>query len=133
MAASKLYSIDVTVAEALNALTSVADRRGVSDFNDLPDELEIEVEATIDLDTISDAAINNGFIHEDDALDGIEPALIDLADGLRELMAGDRRMAATLLARAFSDWPDAARTVEDLLLSRTAHDRRQLSMLAVAA
>ena len=63
-------------------------------------------------------------------MDGIEPALIDLADGLRDLMAGDRRMAATLLVRAFSDWPDAARTVEDLLLSRTAHDRRQLSLLA---
>ncbi len=80
---------------------------GYVDADDLPDKEEIAAQAIADLD------VN----------------LRDLRDGLRELIAGDRGMAATLIARALSNWPDAARVAEETLRGTTYHDRRQLTLL----
>jgi len=118
-----------TVDAMLNALQGLADRRGC-EFRDLTGSDEIEIDGSVDSDDIRGKAINMGYVHEDDAPDGLDPNLNDLADGLRELIAGNRAMASILLTRALDAWPSAARVIEDTLNNRTVHDRRQLSLLA---
>lgn len=126
------YSVDVTVEEMLAALNNAIDRRGLETFAELNDGLQLEVEATIDEDLFHDRAGALGYVHEDDVMDGYSPEARDLEDGLRSLIQGDRSTAVTLLQRAFSEWPDAMRVVEDVLMARTVHDRRQ-GALALAA
>ncbi|EQB13253.1 hypothetical protein [Sphingobium lactosutens] len=126
------YSVDVTVEEMLAALNNAIDRRGLETFAELNDGLQLEVEATIDEDLFYDRASDLGYVHEDEIMDGYSPEARDLEDGLRSLIQGDRGTAVTLLQRAFSEWPDAMRVVEDVLLARTVHDRRQ-GALALAA
>ncbi|WP_145201344.1 hypothetical protein [Sphingobium sp. B2] len=119
------YTVDVTVEEMLEVLQNACDRRAIASFDELPKYLELEVEARIGTDLFHDEAVNLGYVHEDDALDGLDPNLRDLTDGLRCLLEGDRLMASALFSRAFDAWPDAARAVEDVLMSRTVRDRRQ--------
>lgn len=125
-------NVGVSVGDMLNALDNESDRRGVETFRELPDTLDLDVDGVVDPDAIIDAAIDMGYIHADDAMDGMDPELRDLTDGLRALIEGDRSMAATLLARALSEWPAAGRVVEDVLHGRTHRDRRQC-VLALAA
>jgi hypothetical protein len=125
----KIYTVGVTVSEMLCALDAACDRRGV-EYKDLPDSIELDVEAQIDSDTADTIAGDRGYVHVDDAHRHLDPNLVDLAEGLRELIAGDRAMASILLARAFDAWPAAARVAEDILNNRTVHDRRQLTLLA---
>lgn len=126
------HTVDVTVEEMLAALNNAIDRRGLETFAELNDGLQLEVEATIDDDVFHDRAVDLRYVHEDQIMDGYSPEARDLEDGLRSLIQGDRGMAVTLLQRAFSEWPDAMRVVEDVLLARTVHDRRQ-GALALAA
>ncbi|MCC4254163.1 hypothetical protein LL251_17260 [Sphingobium naphthae] len=126
------YTVDVTVEEMLAVLNNAIDRRGLETFAELNPNLELEVDATIDEDLFHDRAGALGYVHEDDVMDGYSPEARDLEDALRSLIQGDRVTAVTLLQRAFSEWPDAVRVVEDVLLARTAHDRRQ-GALALAA
>lgn len=126
------YAVDVTVEEMLAVLNNAIERRGLETFAELNPNLELEVEATIDDDLFHDAAVNLGYVHEDDVMDGYSPEARDLEDALRSLIQGDRVTAVTLLQRAFSQWPDAVRVAEDVLLARTVHDRRQ-GALALAA
>ncbi|WP_370308305.1 hypothetical protein [Sphingobium abikonense] len=126
------YSVDVTVEEMLAALNNAIDRRGLETFAELNDGLQLEVEATIDDDVFHDRAVDLRYVHEDKIMDRYSPEARDLEDGLRSLIQGDRSTAVTLLQRAFSEWPDAMRVVEDVLLARTVHDRRQ-GALALAA
>lgn len=126
------HTVDVTVEELLDVLQHACDRRGIENFEELPKHLELEVEARISEDLFHDHAIDLGYVHEYDAMSGLEPDVRDIGDALRALVEGDRLMAVTLFGRAFSQWPDAVRTVETILLSRTAKDRRQ-GALALAA
>lgn len=125
-------NVHITVAEALNGLEGLADRFGVESFKELSEGQTFDADALVAIDECIDAAENEGWVEGEGRIfpEEMEPNARDLADGLRSLIDGDRTMAATLLARSLKDWPDAARQVEDLLLSRTVHDRRQLSLLA---
>lgn len=126
------YNVDVTVEEMLAVLNNAIDWLGLETFAELNPNLKLEVDATIDDGLFHDAAADLGYVHEDDVMDGYSPEARDLEDGLRSLIQGDHVMAVTLLQRAFSEWPDAVRVAEDVLLARTVHDRRQ-GALALAA
>lgn len=125
-------NVHISVADALNGLEDLADQRSVQNYKELAEDDTFEADALVSIDACIDAAENEGWVEAKGRVfpEELEPSVRDLADGLRSLLEGDRSMAATLLARALNDWPDAARQVEDLLLSRTVHDRRQLSLLA---
>lgn len=124
--------VTITVAEALNGLDWLLDRQPCETYKELPDGSTMMVDGIVSVDDCIDTAIDEGYVDAGDALAGIDPGGRNLADGLRSLIEGDRAMAATLLMRCFSDWPEASRVVEDVLLGRTHHDRRQRA-LALAA
>lgn len=126
------YTVDVTVEELLDVLQHACDRRATETFEELPKHLVLEVEASISSNLFHDQAIELGYVHEDDALGGLEPEARDLSDAVRALIEGDKGLAATLFARALDGWPSAALAVETALLNRTAQDRRQCA-LALAA
>lgn len=126
------YKVDVLVEEMLGALNDALEQRGLETFSELPEALEIEVDASIAEDVFERWAAEEGYIHEDNILPEVEPETRDLREGLIALVQGDRVIAAALLQRAFGEWPDAVRAVEDVLLARTVHDRRQ-GALALAA
>ena len=126
-------NVAVTVADMLDALQVASDKAGIASYSDLPGERSCEVKALVAPGDIINEAIDMGYVDGDEAMDGLDPNTRDLADGLRALMEGDRNMAATLIVRALDHWPDAALAAETVLLSRTVHDRRQLSLLALAA
>lgn len=126
-------TVNISVGDALNGLDMLADRRCVESFKELDDGESFEIEALVSIDGCISVAEDNGYIDSDNALEGLDPDSRDLADGLRSLIEGDRDMACTLLARAFAQWPDASRVVEDVLHGRNHADRRQLSLVSLAA
>lgn len=129
---SKLNA-SITVAEALNGLEGLCDRHAIENIKDLADDLAFQADVAVDVYDCIEVAEENGYVPSEEALQELNPNQRDLADGLRALIEGDRQIAAALLARAFSEWPDAVRTVEDILFARTVPDRRQLTLLPEAA
>lgn len=127
-----ICDVEVEVKDVMAALSLV----------NLPSDCELIPSSVITVKGAVDHAdiISAGYVDEDDmpdeeeivaqAISGLEINLRDLRDGMRDLVAGNRDMAAILLIRALDEWPDAARVVEETLLSRTHHDRRQMTLLA---
>lgn len=127
-----ICDVEVEVKDVMAALSLV---NLPSDCHLIPSSV-ITVKGDVDHLDIVDA----GYVDKDDlpseddlrqeGIESLDPHLRDLQDGLRDLIAGDRAMAAILLARALSEWPDAVRIVEETLGARTHHDRLQLTLLA---
>ena len=127
-------NVNITVAAALNGLEALADLRAVESYKELAETDCFEADALVSTDDCIDVAENEGYIEAEGYVDvdDLHPNLRDLSDGLRALLDGDKRLAVAMLSRALHEWPDAARTIEDVLLARTHRDRRQAS-LALAA
>jgi len=87
--------------------------------------LEAEIEDCDAFDAMDDEFIDMRF---ECWAEANEPGWSDLKDGLQALVDGDRSMACILLSRAFDDFPDAVRLVEDVLRKPTSTDPRQLAL-----
>ena len=123
--------VTVRVNDVLAKLQPLAKSHKVERLSDLSKIIpDFGIEAGVDEKAVAAEA---GYVDADDhyaeVIEELSSNVNDLRDGRRALIDGDREMAATLLLRAFSEWDDAKRAVEDVLLSRTVHDRLQPLLL----
>ncbi|WP_333703345.1 hypothetical protein [Sphingobium yanoikuyae] len=122
-----LTTVTVRVDDVLDKLQPLARHHSVSKLSALIDIVpDFEVKASIDRkEFAADAGLVDPDDHASEVIKDMAPNLNDLRDGLTELAKGNNAMALILLCRAFDDWADAHRVVEDVLSPGACADLRQ--------
>ncbi|KEZ17678.1 hypothetical protein CP98_03161 [Sphingobium yanoikuyae] len=122
-----LTTVTVRVDDVLDQLQPLARHHNVSKLSALIDVVPtFDVKASIDRAEFAvEANLVDPDNHARDVIEDMAPNLNDLRDGLTELAKGNKAMALTLLCRAFDDWAEAHRVVEDVLSPGACADLRQ--------